>query len=380
MNREPILPGATLGMLGGGQLGRMSMLAGRAMGYRFRVLEPEPNCCAAVVADTHVTAQYDDDLALTCFREGLAAATLEFENVPAQTLHRLAELGLSVYPGVNVLETCQNRLREKLFLRQNGFPCAKFAPASTADELKAAVFKIGLPCVVKSAGFGYDGKGQHKLTEEPGDWECLWESLDAEGVVVEAWVAFEAEASVIVACNGHDFVPYPLVENIHRKHILHMTVAPARLPEKVEKEAQELACSIAEALDCRGLLAVELFINGDDSIVVNELAPRPHNSGHWTIEGCTTSQFEQHVRAVCGLPLGAVDVVRPSVMVNLLGDVWLRNPEPDWSALLAKPGLSLHLYDKGQPSHGRKMGHFTVTAASAGEALALAEKTFAMLN
>ncbi len=377
-----LLPGATLGMLGGGQLGRMSLLAGRRLGYKFHVYEPSPHCCAGPVAEKTFTSPWDDQVALADFADFISAVTLEFENVPAASL-KFLEKRLPSRPGSRVLEVCQNRRREKEFLRRQGFPCAEFAIVSSAAQLARAAAKLGFPCVLKTVVSGYDGKGQLKLPALPAgvspDWEAVWKSFGAAAAVVEQWISFEVECSVIVA-RGLDgqSVAFPMAENEHRHHILHRSIAPARLPAKIQRAGAELARDIAEELGVVGLLAVEMFY-ARGKLLVNELAPRPHNSGHYTLDACLTSQFEQHIRAVAGLPLGAVDLLRPAVMINLLGDSWRGGKTPDWAKLLRDPRVKLHLYDKGEPRPGRKMGHFTVMDENPARALKLADQLFAEL-
>ncbi len=382
-SRSRILaPGSTLGMLGGGQLGRMALLAGRRLGYRFHVFDPAPGCCAAPVADKIFCYPWTDPAALADFGTSIDAVTLEFENVPAATLQYLAKR-VPARPGVKVLEVCQNRQREKEFLRRHGFPCADFAVVSSATQLERAATKLGCPCVLKTAVCGYDGKGQLKIPALPSglspDWEAVWRSFGAEIAVVEEWIPFAAECSVIVARGvSGEMATFPMAENDHRNHILHRSIAPARLPEKTQRAGAALAKEIAETLGVVGLLAVELFyVNG--KLLVNELAPRPHNSGHYTLDACVTSQFEQHIRAVAGLPLGATDLLRPAVMINLLGDIWPKGIAPNWAKLLRDPRVKLHLYDKGEPRPGRKMGHFTVMDENPKAALKLADQLFADL-
>jgi len=368
-----------IGVLGGGQLGRMSLLAGRRLGYRFHVYDPASGCCAAPVAEKTFSSPWDDPAALADFAAALDAVTLEFENVPAATLKLLEKL-VPARPGVRVLEVCQNRRREKEFLRRHGFPCADFAVVTSAVQLERAATKLGLPCVLKTAVCGYDGKGQLKLPALPAgispDWDAVWRSFDADIAVVEKWIPFSAECSVIVArgLNG-EMATFPMAENDHRRHILHRSIVPGRLPDKLHRAGSELAKEIAETLGVVGLLAVELFCV-DGKLLVNELAPRPHNSGHYTLDACVTSQFEQHIRAVAGLPLGATDLLRPAVMINLLGDVWQGGRAPNWAKLLQDPRVKLHLYDKGEPRLGRKMGHFTVMDENPKDALKLADQLF----
>jgi len=375
-----VLPGATIGMLGGGQLGRMSLLAGRRMGYRFHVYEPSAGSCAAAVADAITEAAFGNELPTRAFAQAVDLVTLEFENIPHAAACAI-DADAPVRPGPDVLYVCQNRRREKLFLEKNGFPCADFRIVEGARDLAAAVASLGTPAVLKTADFGYDGKGQYRIERAELDLDRLWRNLGFKQAVVEAWVPFERECSVIVARNpSGEARAFPVAENIHRNHILHQSIVPARISPKTEWAAVELALAIAEAIDCVGLLTVELFVLADGSIRVNELAPRPHNSGHWTLDACATSQFEQHIRAVCGLTLGAVEQLRPAVMVNLLGDVWRNGGSPDWARLLHDPDIHLHLYDKGEPRPGRKMGHFTVVKPTLEAALAAAESAFAALQ
>ncbi len=372
------MPGGTLGILGGGQLGRMSAIAARRLGYKVRTFDPAPGACAAAIADEHVTADWGDTAALTRFAQGCGRITLEFENIPPATVEFVAR-NVPSHPSANVLAICQNRRREKEFLRAAGIPCANFAVVSSLDELRAAVKAIGFPCVLKTADFGYDGKGQVKLPTAEADLAAAWAKIGGAVGVLEAWVPFEMEISVLVArtVDGRTAV-YDPAENIHRNHILHLSLSPARLAEATAAEARALALSIAGQIGLVGLLAVEMFVQ-DGRIVVNELAPRPHNSGHQTFDANETSQFEQHVRAVCGLPLGGTKPLAPSAMVNLLGDVWRDGQEPDWTKLLADPSAKLHLYDKGKAAPGRKMGHITVTAPTLEEALRRAEALHASL-
>jgi 5-(carboxyamino)imidazole ribonucleotide synthase len=369
---HPLLPGGTIGILGGGQLGRMSAIAARRMGYKVRTFDPSSGACAAGIADEHITADWSDTAALTRFAQGCGRITLEFENIPPATVEFVAK-SVPSHPSANVLAICQNRRREKEFLRTAGIPCANFAVVSSLVELQAAVKTIGFPCVLKTADFGYDGKGQVKLPTAEADLVAAWNKIGAAVGVLEAWVPFQMEISVLVArtVDGRTAV-YDPAENIHRNHILHLSISPARISEATATEARALALSIAEKISLVGLLAVEMFVK-DGRIVVNELAPRPHNSGHQTFDANETSQFEQHIRAVCGLPLGGTKPLAPSAMVNLLGDLWCNGQEPDWTKVLADPSAKLHLYDKGRAAPGRKMGHITVTAPSLEEAIRRAE-------
>ena len=360
---RPLPPGSTVGVLGTGQLGRMLALAARRAGYRTVTLGdgPSPTPCGEV-ADDEIIAAYDDPTALASFRAAVDVVTIEFENVPAAALD--AGPGAPpARPSARVAATCQNRAREKAFLAAAGVPTVRWATVGSAADVAA----FGFPAVVKTAAFGYDGKGQWRVGR-PDDLAALPTGVD---LVAEELVDLAAECSVIVA-RGTDgtVVTYPLVENHHTDHILDWSVAPARLPTEVASAADAHARRIAEAFDLVGVLAVELFVTRAGDVVVNELAPRPHNSGHLTIEAAPTSQFDQQLRAACGLPLGATTPFRPAAMANLLGDVWLRaGGEPDWAAALAVPGVTLHLYGKTDPRPGRKMGHLTALADTPDDAV-----------
>lgn len=372
-----ILPGATLGVMGSGQLGRMFAIAARRMGYRVHTFSPEYDTPTGQVADKEVTASYDDEAAVREFARGIAVLTFEFENVPSRTVE-WAAAHCPVRPAGSVLHICQHRLREKEFLAGAGVPVAPFRKVQSAAELIAAAASIGLPGVLKTAAFGYDGKGQRKLA--PGDdLVAAWAPFEGAPAVLEGFITFEREISVMVA-RGVDGVvtTWPVFENDHANHILDITYCPARIPEAVASRARELAIEVARALDLVGVLAVEMFLKAGGEIVINELAPRPHNSGHLTFDACITSQFEQQVRAVCGLPLGSTELLRPAAMANLLGDVWAGG-EPDWAALLGLPDVKLHLYGKAAAKPGRKMGHLTAFGATVEEAAALARKARSVL-
>jgi 5-(carboxyamino)imidazole ribonucleotide synthase len=377
-----IAPGSTIGVLGGGQLGRMLILAGRALGYRFHVFEPKGPCAAGMVADLEINADYGDEAALRRFAEGVDIITLEFENIPAEVIEQLAAIR-PVMPGREALHVCQHRQREKDFLKAHGLPCVPFEYADSAASLKTAVEAIGFPCVIKTAAFGYDGKGQIKLNtaEEAADTEYLWDFLENPArVVVEKWIHHIGEFSVICARKADGSTrTFPMAENIHVHHILHASIVPARVTEATQKAGAELACALAEKLGVVGLIAVELFLEEEGRLIINEMAPRPHNSGHYTMDGCITSQFEQHIRAVTDLPFGSTDLLKPSVMINLLGDVWAKG-EPDWASLLADSRVKLHLYDKGEPRPGRKMGHFTLLGDDVDTTHACAEALFKKLT
>jgi 5-(carboxyamino)imidazole ribonucleotide synthase len=377
-----IAPGKTIGVLGGGQLGRMLAQAAQTLGYRVHVYEPQIHCPAGAVANHEVNASYQDADALLDFARGVDVVTYEFENIPAAALAVIAPL-VPLHPSAEVLHTTQNRQREKAWLKANGLPHVAYAEALDGD-IAPAVAQVGLPCVVKTADFGYDGKGQMKLSTAA-DLEQAVAIFRGRRCVVEAWCEFSCELSVIVArSTTGETRAFPVSENIHTHHILDFSIVPARVPTAVAEAAEALAARIAEKIGVVGLLAVELFLTTAGELVVNELAPRPHNSGHWSLDGGETSQFEQHVRAVCGLPLGAVAVREPTVMVNILGDAWKWADgkvvgAPRWAAILAAPRAKLHLYGKAEPRPGRKMGHFTVRAADVATALAQAQALKAQL-
>ncbi|MFO0864954.1 MAG: 5-(carboxyamino)imidazole ribonucleotide synthase [Gemmataceae bacterium] len=367
MNRSPILPGQTVGIVGGGQLGRMFALAARRMGYRVHAFDPTQDAPAGQVADVEIVAAYDDINAARRFAAGVDVVTFEFENIPAETLRTIEELK-PVHPSPEVLHTCRHRLREKDFLSGNGFPVAPYRAVRSPEELAEAIKVIGLPAILKTAEFGYDGKGQVRIdrAENP---DAIWATMNRPVAVLEGFVPFDKEASVIVA-RGLDgaMTTFGPVENAHARHILDVTTAPGDLPPRVAKDAVEIGQAIAKSLDVVGLIAVEMFIVGD-KVIVNELAPRPHNSGHYSFDACLTNQFEQQLRAVCGLPLGDVRLLQPAAMANLLGDLW-EPREPNWASALAFPDVKLHLYGKHEARPGRKMGHLTALAATAAEAKA----------
>ncbi|MER3502198.1 MAG: hypothetical protein IMHGJWDQ_001598 [Candidatus Fervidibacter sp.] len=363
-----ILPGSTIGIFGGGQLARMTAMAAKRMGYRVIVLDPTPDCPAGQVADDEITAAYDDVEAARELARRSAVVTAEFENVPADTLAAIEPL-VPVRPASRVLRIAQNRIAEKSFLAEHHFPVPRFCPVRSRDELLEAVQIIGYPAVLKTATGGYDGKGQVKI-EHPEEAETAWERLGKVDCVLEEFVPLDKEVSVIVARNGRgERTVYPVAENTHANHILDTSVMPARIPAPLAKEAQELALAIAEALDVVGLLCVEMFLAQDGRLLVNELAPRPHNSGHQTFDAAVTSQFEQLIRAICHLPLGSTKLFQPVAIANLLGDLWA-DGEPNWTAALELPEVKVHLYGKAEPRSGRKMGHLTATGETPDEALA----------
>lgn len=379
---KTILPGARIGVLGSGQLGRMFAIAARRMGYRVHTFSPDSDTPTGQVSDVEVAASYDDLDAVRRFAEGVSAVTFEFENVPVAAANTAAEV-VPVRPAGSVLHTTQHRIREKQFLESAGIPVAPFRIVKSLDDLNAAVGEIGTPAVLKTAGFGYDGKGQAKI-ESPEGAEAAWQAIGAQDAVLEAFVDYELELSVVAArgVNG-EIVDYGAVHNLHRNHILDLTIAPSGVEEKVARNAQEIARAVLEKLEVVGVLCVEMFLKRDGSLLVNELAPRPHNSGHYTFDACMTSQFEQQLRAVCGLPLGSTEQLRPAAMANLLGDLWFRDGievEPDWAAAAALPNVKIHLYGKIAPRPGRKMGHLTALAGDPESARRAVEEARRLLS
>jgi 5-(carboxyamino)imidazole ribonucleotide synthase len=367
---KPVLPGATVGVLGSGQLGRMFAIAARRMGYRVHTFSPDADTPTGQVADLEVIAPYDDLDAVQRFAAGVSVVTFEFENVPAPTAQAAAE-NAPVRPNGEVLHTTQHRIREKTFLTNAGLPLTPFRTVTTSQELARAVAELGWPAILKTADFGYDGKGQVRVTS-PEQAEEAWASIGRVPAVLEALIFFEREVSV-VAARGVDgsYADWGVIENRHRNHILDLSIAPAAVTDEVARQAREITRAVLEALDVIGVLCVEFFVEPGGRLLINELAPRPHNSGHLTFDASVTSQFEQQLRAVCGLPLGSTELLCPSAMANLLGDVWKNGEEPNWPAALAHPDVKLHLYGKLAPRPGRKMGHLTALASDADRALDL---------
>jgi len=357
---DAVLPGSTIGILGSGQLGRMIAIAARRMGYRVHTLSPEADSPTGHVSDREVVAAYDDVEAVKRFAEEVDVITLEFENISADCVDAASSI-VPVRPKGSVLHTTQNRLREKTFLADNDFPVAPFRHVRSSRELAAAVEEIGTPAVLKTAGFGYDGKGQLKI-ESADDVNPAWASLAGQDAVLEAFIDFDLELSVVAARGLNcEFAHYGAVENKHTNHILDITTAPADVSGAVNVTAVNLTRKVFEALDVVGVACVEYFLDRDENIIINEIAPRVHNSGHFTFDSCVTSQFEQQVRAVCGLPLGSTEQPRPAAMANLLGDLW-EHGEPNWATALSDPDIKLHLYGKQEARPGRKMGHLTAMA------------------
>lgn len=374
----PILPGAVLGVLGGGQLGRMFALRAREMGYGIIVLDPDADAPAGRVADRHLVAGYDDGAALDELAACCAAVTIEFENVPAASLARLAAR-VPVAPGAAAVAIAQDRVREKTFFQSAGLATAPFAPVSAESDISDAAATTGFPAILKTARFGYDGKGQASVRTED-EVRAAFRDFGGVPCILEGRLALEQECSVVLA-RGFDgsIAAFTPGANVHRDGILETTCVPADLPETTLDEAQALASHLAASLEYVGVLGVELFVAEGGRLFVNEIAPRPHNSGHWTQDAAGVCQFEQQVRAMCALPLGVPTLQRPVCMINILGDVW-SGGEPDWPAALAVPGARLHLYGKREPRIGRKMGHVTVTAPTAAEALSMARRAHARLG
>ncbi len=369
---QVVQPGSTIGVLGSGQLGRMFAIAARRMGYRVHVLSPDNDTPTGQVADLEIESPYDDLDQVEQFARQVDVVTFEFENVPSATTQAVERFA-RVRPSGELLHTTQNRLREKTFLQNAGFPVTPFRLVHDFEQLESAVDQLGLPAVLKSSHWGYDGKGQ-ALLRSPNDLSDAWASIGPDEAVLEQFVEFESEMSVIGARSvGGQFVCFDPIANHHVNHILDLSVAPAGLPPKTDKDAMEIARELFEKLQVVGVLCIEFFVTRDGGLLINELAPRPHNSGHLTIDAHVTCQFEQQVRAVCGLPLGATTQLRPAAMVNLLGDLWNAG-EPDWNAACSHPDVKLHLYGKQAPRPGRKMGHLTALASSAEIAARIAKQ------
>jgi 5-(carboxyamino)imidazole ribonucleotide synthase len=365
-----LAPGSWLGCLGGGQLGRMFVHAAQAMGYKVLVLDPDANGPAAQAADDIIVATYDDVTAITKFGERVAAVTTEFENVPAATLELLATK-IPTRPSASAVRIAQDRRLEKRFFKTNNLPVGEFAVVERAEDLKHAPASL-FPGILKTATLGYDGKGQQRVTTVA-QALLVWMSMKQAPCVLEALIPFDREISVLVSrgANGETRV-WPVQENQHVNGILDLTIVPARIDDALRKRAQMLATKLVDALDYIGVLCVEMFVSGEQ-LLLNEIAPRPHNSGHYTIEACVTSQFAQQARILAGLPSGDTSLVQPAVMVNVLGDVWFdaaTSMQPAWPEVLAIPGAHVHLYGKAEARRARKMGHVTCTASTLEAALA----------
>ncbi|NOJ80334.1 5-(carboxyamino)imidazole ribonucleotide synthase [Myxococcus xanthus] len=369
MSPRVVLPGGTIGMLGGGQLGRMMALAARTLGFQVQALDPDADCPAHSVVDRCVTASFGDTAAAEALARACDTVTLEIEKIPLPTLEAVAR-HTPMRPGADVLRVIQHRGRQKGWLAKGGFPLGPWREAHSAVELAEAIQALGGRCFVKSSEGGYDGRGQVEVTSAA-EAAQAWRELGERSVVVEAALALQSELSVLVARSPHGEVAvYPPAFNHHEERILAWSLLPGPLPPAVLNKATELARGVTESLQVEGLLVIELFLLKDGSVLVNELAPRPHNSFHSTEVACLTSQFEQAVRAVCNLPLGSVEVVRPAAIVNLLGDLWLKDGGPRFQEVLAMPGVRLHLYGKREARKGRKMGHLSAVGSSPEDALA----------
>jgi 5-(carboxyamino)imidazole ribonucleotide synthase len=370
-----LAPGAWLGLLGGGQLGRMFCMAAQSLGYRVVVLDPGAESPAGSVADRHVAADYLDPRALATLREVCGAATTEFENVPAAALEFLAR-DLRVTPGAASVAIAQDRISEKTFVSGHGFPVAPFTVLRERSDV-AAVDAALLPGIVKTARFGYDAKGQIRVRSHD-DVAAAFDAMKGAPCVLEKLIDLQGELSVVVARDdGGQVATWPVAENRHRDGILDVSIVPARVDARLADEARTIATALAAALDYRGVLCVELFVGPGSALLVNEIAPRPHNSGHYTIDACVTSQFEQQARILAALPMGDTSQHLPAVMLNLLGDLWYVHGdgvarEPQWPRVLSHPRAKLHLYGKREPRRGRKMGHVTCLGATLDEALATA--------
>ncbi|WP_075322119.1 5-(carboxyamino)imidazole ribonucleotide synthase [Acidithiobacillus albertensis] len=366
-----ILPGATLGILGGGQLGQMFTLAARRMGYGVWVLDPDPDCPAAAVADRHLCARYDDFSALELLADHCAAVTAEFENVPASAMIYL-EARIPVRPGSTALVIAQDRVREKTFFQDLGLEVAPFALLRQKDDVELVPRKLSFPAILKTTRFGYDGKGQQNVTTAS-ELPAAWASLNTPEAILESRIKLVQEFSVVLARSVEGMmVFYPLAENRHHHAVLDLSIVPARIPEALQNQARQSAACIAEALNYVGVLAVEFFVEEEGRLLVNEMAPRPHNSGHYTIDACVSSQFDQQVRALCGLSLADTRLLSPVVMMNLLGDLW-EEGGPDWQKLFQHPQIKVHLYGKKEARPGRKMGHVNALSSDVERALAVLE-------
>ena len=359
---NPIYPGSTLGILGSGQLGRMFALEARRMGYRVHTYSPEKDSPTGQVADLEFIGSYDDIDRAREFAKGVDVITFEFENIASAVAEALEAI-VPTRPNARSLHIAQNRLREKTFLKYHKLPVTPFAKVDTEKSVIRVASELGLPFVLKTAGFGYDGKGQ-SLVKTIDEATSAFKSMDVDEAIAEQFIQFDFEISIVAARGvSGEYVAYPPVHNIHRKHILDITYAPASIDDKLAEQATQITKDVMEQLGYVGTLCIEFFVTKTGELLINEIAPRPHNSGHWTIDACVTNQFEQQVRAICGLPLGSAEQLRPAAMVNLLGDVW-QNGEPDWAGVLVDPDVKLHLYGKKEARAGRKMGHITVTGST----------------
>lgn len=362
-----LLPGATIGILGGGQLGRMFVIAARNIGYRVVVLDPDPDSPAGCIADEHIAGAYQDESALQQMASCCDVITTEFENIPAATL-RYFEGSCPVRPSAAALENTQNRIREKSFLRDHGLATVDFFVIETAADIEAAMLQLQGGGVLKAASFGYDGKGQSVISSAA-EGVSAFQGMGCVLCVLEQKIQLKHELSIVLVRTAAGEVQcYPAAENIHERGVLDVSIVPARVSDELVEAAKKMAMKAAQLLDYCGVMAVEFFVDDNDTIMINEIAPRPHNSGHYTLDATVVSQFEQQVRAVCGLPAGSTALLSPVVMVNMLGDLW-GDEQPDWLSLLNDPEVKLHLYGKTHARIGRKMGHFNVLSATLDAAL-----------
>lgn len=375
---KPILPGSAIGVLGSGQLGRMFAIAARRMGYRVHTLSPDSDTPTGQVADVEVNAEYEDLEAIRKFASEVSVVTFEFENVPTETAEA-AEKCAPVRPAGHILHTTQHRLREKTFLSRSGFPLTPFRRIGSLADLQLAIAEMGLPAILKTADFGYDGKGQFRITHAS-ELEAAWTAVGQREAVLEALVDFDREISVVAArSESGGIVHYGAIENQHQNGILKVSLAPARVSADAARRAVEITHELLASLNVIGVLCVEFFLKRDGDLLINELAPRPHNSGHFSFDASVTSQFEQQLRAVCNLPLGSTEQLTPAAMVNLLGDIW-NTHEPNWAAAAAIPNAKINLYGKLSPRPGRKMGHLTALAHSVEQALEDAQRAEYLLS
>ena len=385
---KPILPGATIGIFGGGQLGRMTAMAARAMGYRILVLDPDPACPARFVVDGCIEAGWDDSREAANLARGCDVVTLEIEQISIRSMEAAAAFA-PVRPGRQMLAIIQDRIEQKDWLHRNHFPIGDYRAVRSLESLREAIDALGGRCFCKSATGGYDGRGQGKVGFDPDadyttEIEGAWEALGEDAGVVEQAIDLEREISVLVARTPSGEVKvYPAAWNHHEHQILAWSVIPAPIPAALESQTRKIAEEIADTFQLEGILAIEFFVTKDGKLLVNELAPRPHNSYHASERACVTGQFEQHVRAICDLPLGDVEVVQPAAIANLLGEVWLNHDgsarEPKFDASLSVPGVRLHLYEKLRPRKGRKMGHLSAVATTADEAVARVQRAIQLL-
>jgi 5-(carboxyamino)imidazole ribonucleotide synthase len=373
-----IFPDATLGMIGGGQLGRMFTIAARSMGYRVIILDPDPHSPAGRIADQHIQADFHDHAALDMLGDSCVAITCEFENLPVESLNRL-QRHCPVHPAPDVLAMAQNRLLEKTFLDEHEFPTVAFYPIQTLDELEEAMEELGSPGILKLAAPRYPGHGRHAVDDLEGAVEAFRE-MEEQPCILEERLYVEKRLSVILARSiDGDIAVYPVVENRYRKGVLDLSLAPADISTATADSAIELACDLADELEYCGVLATEFFLTADGELLINTITPRPHNSGHYTVDACVTSQFEQQVRMMCGLPPGDTQLLSSVVMTNLMGDLWSRG-DPDWEPVFQEPQAKLHLYGKLEARPGRKMGHINCLAEDTGSALEIVESIRARLT